>query len=133
MNWFIKCLRQYADFKGRAQRAEYWYFSLFYFLAYVVGFILDNALGTHSRHKGGTGLMTFLVFVALCVPAVAVGIRRLHDTGRSGWWTLINLLPFVGPFIFLYFTLKDSEPGDNRYGPNPKGVPAEAEPAPQAT
>ena len=103
MNWFIKCLRQYADFKGRAQRAEYWYFSLFYFLAYVVGFILDNALGTQSRHKDAAGLVTFLIFVGLCVPAMSVTIRRLHDTGRSGWWLLLLALPAVVGGVLMVF------------------------------
>ncbi|MGE5453335.1 MAG: DUF805 domain-containing protein [Acidobacteriota bacterium] len=120
MNWFIKAMKQYADFKGRAQRAEYWYFSLFYILIYIAALFIDELLGTQSRHKGGTGLFALLTVVALFMPALAVSARRMHDIGKSGWWLLISLIPIVGSLMFIAFAVRDSQPGGNRFGPNPK-------------
>lgn len=122
MSWFLKAMKQYADFKGRAQRAEYWYFTLFYLILYCGAMAMDHALGTTSRHKDGMGLLTFLFFLAMSVPGFAVGVRRMHDTGRSGWWIWISLVPLIGAFIYVYFAAQDSSPGDNAYGPNPKGL-----------
>ena len=93
MQWFIKALRQYADFKGRAQRAEYWYFSLFNILIILAAMVLDHLLGTQSRHADGTGLLTFLSMIGLFLPGLAVSVRRLHDVSRSAWWLLINAVP----------------------------------------
>lgn len=122
MYWFIKAMKQYADFKGRAQRAEYWYFSLFYILIYVAALFIDEVLGTKSQHKGGTGLVTFLTIAALLVPALAVGARRMHDIGKSGWWLLISMIPIIGSLMFIAFAVRDSEPGPNRFGASPKQV-----------
>ncbi len=120
MYWFIKAMKQYADFKGRAQRAEYWYFSLFYILIYIAALFIDELLGTKSRHKDGTGLFVFLTVLALLVPALAVSARRMHDIGKSGWWLLISLIPIIGSLMFLAFAVRDSEPGTNRFGASPK-------------
>ena len=113
-------MKQYADFKGRAQRAEYWYFSLFYVLIYIVALFIDELLGTKSRHKGGTGLFVLLTVAALFVPALAVGARRMHDIGKSGWWLLISLIPMIGSLMLLAFAVRDSEPGTNKFGASPK-------------
>ena len=118
--WFIRAMKQYASFKGRAQRAEYWYFTLVYALIYIAALFIDEFLGTKSRHKGGTGLITMLTSFALFIPAIAVSARRLHDIGKSGWWQLIVVIPFLGFLVFVSYAIRDSVPGSNKYGPSPK-------------
>jgi uncharacterized membrane protein YhaH (DUF805 family) len=106
--------QKYTDFSGRARRSEYWFASLAMFLGYIVAAIIGFAL--HA---------TFLIFIlvlAIIVPGLAVSVRRLHDTGRSGWWYLINIIPFGG-LVLLYWFVSDSEPGTNQYGPSPKEAP----------
>jgi len=113
------CLQQkFADFSGRARRSEYWWFALFGFAAQIVASILNSIL--HLPSTGTSSLLGTLVSLALLVPGLAVGIRRLHDTGRSGWWLLIALIPLVGAIVLLVFFVQDSQ-GDNAYGPSPKG------------
>ncbi len=119
MNWFLTALNKYATFSGRAQRAEYWYFFLFYILIFIGLSIIDGVMGSFSGETG-MGLLGGLMSLALLIPSVAVGVRRLHDTGRSGWWLLIALIPLVGAIVILVFTVQDSETGTNAYGPNPK-------------
>ena len=104
-------LSNYATFSGRARRAEYWYFVLAYVLAFVVAAVVDAALGAQ--------VLEIIVVLASIVPALAVSVRRLHDTDRSGWWLLIGLIPF-GSIVVLVFTCLDSQVGGNRYGPSPK-------------
>ena len=104
-------LNQYANFSGRARRSEYWWFVLFYALVYVVAAIIDGILGVP--------ILTLIVALGLLVPALAVSVRRLHDTDRSGWWLLLNLVPFGG-IVVLVFSCLDSQPGPNRFGPSPK-------------
>jgi uncharacterized membrane protein YhaH (DUF805 family) len=112
------CLTQkYAGFSGRARRSEYWWFFLFNLLVGVVASVIDSILGT--RYGSGTGLVQTLVQLALLIPGIAVGVRRLHDTGRSGWWLLIGLVPIVGWVILIIFFAQDSQ-GENQYGPSPK-------------
>ncbi|HEX5310806.1 DUF805 domain-containing protein [Aquabacterium sp.] len=118
--WISKAMKQYASFKGRAQRAEYWYFTLFYALTYLAARFIDEALGTTSRHEGGTGLITFLTSFGLFIPAIAVSARRLHDIGKSGWWQLIAVVPVIGFLVIVAFAIRDSDLGSNKYGPNPK-------------
>ena len=121
MKWFLEALtKKYATFEGRARRSEYWYFVLFYFLAIVVLAIVDVTVGTYNEEVG-VGLLSGLFGLATIVPSLAVMVRRLHDTDRSGWWVLINLVPLVGAVVLLVFTVLDSQPGANRFGPNPKG------------
>ena len=114
------CLSKYVDFNGRARRSEYWWFFLFTVLVSIVASIIDAILGTDS---GGTGLISGLASLALLLPGLAVGVRRLHDTSRTGWWILIGLIPIVGWIILLVFYVQDSH-GDNKYGPSPKGIGA---------
>ncbi len=121
MKWFLDALKnKYATFEGRARRSEYWYFMLFYFLAIVALAIVDVIVGTYSE-EGGFGLLSGLFMLATILPSLAVTVRRLHDTDRSGWWVLINLVPILGALVLLVFTVLDSQPGANRFGPNPKG------------
>jgi len=114
------CLqRKYVDFTGRARRSEYWFFFLFTVLAGIVGGILDGIFRLRGGPYGSTGPIQGLIQLALLLPSLAVGARRLHDTGRSGWWLLIGLIPVVGWIILLVFFVQDSQQ-DNQYGPNPK-------------
>ena len=115
MEWYLKAFRQYADFKGRAQRKEYWMFALFNLVIMIVLTLVGGG------GEGGLGdVLSGIYSLAVLVPSVAVTVRRLHDIGKSGWWMLITLIPLVGPLIMLFFMVKDSQPGTNEYGPNPK-------------
>lgn len=121
MNWYREALRKYAVFEGRSRRREYWWFALVNFLVAVALGTLDVALGTYSA-ESDVGLFSGLYMLAVLVPGIAVTVRRLHDTNRSGWWVLIGFIPLVGAIVLIVFALLDSQPGANRYGPNPKGV-----------
>jgi uncharacterized membrane protein YhaH (DUF805 family) len=123
MNWYLDVLKQYAVFKGRARRKEYWFFILFNLIASVVLTVIDFMTGLLDAELG-IGLLSGLYSLAVLIPSLAVTVRRLHDTDRSGWWLLIGLVPLLGAIMLLVFMLLDSTPGDNRYGANPKGVAA---------
>jgi uncharacterized membrane protein YhaH (DUF805 family) len=114
------CLQQYVGFSGRARRSEYWWFFLFNVLVSIVASILDSVLGTMSDDTN-VGLIGSIAGLALLLPSIAVGIRRLHDTSRSGWWILIGLVPIVGWIVLLVFYVQDSH-GDNQHGPSPKAA-----------
>lgn len=119
MKWFMLALRRYAQFAGRSQRAEYWYFVLFYMVIYVVLRIIDGSIGAFGSQRS-IGVLTAIFVLATFIPSWAVCVRRLHDTNRSGWWILISLVPFVGWIVLLIFTVQDGTPGDNRFGADPK-------------
>ena len=121
MNWFLSALKKYAVFSGRAQRAEYWYFILFYILIFIGLSFIDGMTGSFSA-EAGIGLLGGLYSLALLIPSLAVGVRRLHDTGRTGWWLLIGLIPLIGAIVLLVFFVQDSAPGENAYGANPKAA-----------
>ena len=123
MNWYLEVLRKYAVFHGRARRKEYWYYQLFSIIIIVVLMVIDFRLGSYSG-RNGIGVFQGTYSLAVFIPSLAVCVRRLHDVDRSGWWLLINLIPILGPLFFLGFLVLDSNPGENKYGPNPKGVPA---------
>ena len=125
MNWFMTVLRKYAVFEGRARRREYWFFVLFYILISVVLAVVDRMLGTYDETYG-MGALGALFCLGLLIPSIAVGVRRLHDTGRSGWWLLIGFIPLIGMIVLIVFFVLDSQPGTNAYGPNPKEAPAPA-------
>ena len=105
-------LTQYATFSGRARRSEYWWFFLAYFIASVVASIIDGILGVT--------VLGVILALGLLIPSLAVGVRRLHDIGKSGWWLLIGLIPLVGAIVLLVFACQDSQPGTNQWGPSPK-------------
>ena len=114
------CLQKYVGFSGRARRSEYWWFFLFNVLVSIVASLLDNLLGTMDDDTN-VGVIGSIAGLALLLPNIAVAIRRLHDTSRSGWWILIGLIPIVGWIILIVFYCQDSH-GDNEYGPSPKAV-----------
>lgn len=127
-------LTQYVGFRGRARRSEYWWFVLFTILVGIVAGILDTVLGTTFRSDANDasawylsgGYIAAIVNLALLLPTLAVAVRRLHDTDRSGWWLLIGLVPIVGGIVLLVFFVLDGTPGPNRYGANPKQSPLAA-------
>lgn len=104
------CLRKYADFNGRAGRSEYWWFVLFCVGVYmVIALVLGDILGV-------------LVNLALLLPSLAAGARRLHDTGKSGWFQLVWLIPFIGWLVMIYWLVQPSV-GPNAYGEAPAQAP----------
>ena len=119
MDWYLAVLKKYAQFSGRARRKEYWYFTLFNVIFSVVLSFVDGQTGTWNQ-ESGVGLLSGIYSLAVLIPAIAVGVRRLHDTGRSAWWLLILLIPLVGVIIFLVFMVLESQEGENQYGPSPK-------------
>ncbi len=122
MNWYLEVLRKYAVFGGRARRKEYWMFALFNILiSFLLGF-LEQRFGLVTEM--GFGMISLVYTIAIFLPSLAVGVRRLHDTGRSGWWMLIVLVPLFGAIALLVFAVQDSEAGHNEYGPNPKAAMA---------
>ncbi len=114
----------YTNFKGRARRSEYWFIQLFLIATNIAVAVVDLALmngdGERFIANGGGGIVGLIWILATIVPALAVLIRRLHDTNRSGWWALIGLIPVAGAIVLLVFTVEDSNKGVNKYGASPK-------------
>ena len=119
MDWALMPLRKYADFSGRARRKEYWMYALMLFVALLVLGMVETMLGLGGT-VGPYGLLTIVLLLGTLIPSIAVGVRRLHDTGRSGWWMLIGLVPVVGGIVLLIFYVLDGTRGPNEYGPDPK-------------
>lgn len=117
MNWFIDCItkKNYANFNGRARRKEYWMFILFCIILAFITIIIDKMIGSPL-------VITAILVLALFLPSLAVTVRRLHDTSKSGWWVLLQFIPYIGGIIILVFCVMDSTPGSNQYGENPKGL-----------
>lgn len=119
MSWYLGCWKKYATFSGRARRKEYWMFVLFNVIVAavlgIIGTILDNATGAGVI----TMILSGLYSLAIIIPSIAVAVRRLHDTGRSGAWWFISFVPVIGGIWFIVLMFLDSV-GDNQYGPNPK-------------
>lgn len=120
MDWYVAVLKKYAEFSGRARRKEYWMFAL-------VSFLVSVGIAVLGMMVNALNILTWVYTLAVFIPSIAVGVRRLHDTGRSGWMGLLALIPLVGAIIVIVFLCQDSAPGDNQYGPNPKtSTPVEA-------
>ncbi|MEG0129001.1 DUF805 domain-containing protein [Clostridium sp.] len=113
-NYFVESMRKYADFNGRARRKEYWYFNLVTILIAFVTVSLDYLLSLG-------GLVSVIYTLGILVPSISVTIRRLHDINLSGWWYLILLVPFGGIVMFI-FSVMDTKPGANKFGPDPKAI-----------
>ncbi|WP_317447197.1 DUF805 domain-containing protein [Streptomyces collinus] len=119
MSWFIAALKKYAVFKGRAQRKEYWLFMLFVYLIYGV----LGGIG-YATHSPAALAALFIALIGFMLPTWAVTVRRLHDSGLSGWMILITLVPTVGAIVLVVLCCTKSNEGANKYGPNPKEAPA---------
>jgi uncharacterized membrane protein YhaH (DUF805 family) len=113
MEWYLGVLKKYAVFDGRARRKEYWMFLLFHMIV-VIGLVIVESLVLFP------GILSGIYMLGVLCPALGVSIRRLHDTGKSGWWIFINLVPFIGGLWYLYLMVIDGTTGDNQYGSNPK-------------
>jgi uncharacterized membrane protein YhaH (DUF805 family) len=132
MEWMLLPYKRYAEFSGRSRRKEYWMFTLLVFLVYIVAFALMGLTGMFSA-IGSDGspqlsgihwvIIALLVIFAIAsfIPSLAVQIRRLHDQDKSGWFWLINFIPYVGGIIFLVFMCLNGTKGPNRFGDDPKG------------
>ena len=115
MSWYLKVLKQYVDFNGRARRKEYWMFALFNFIFGIVAMVLDYVI------LGMPGPLFLIYTLATLLPALGVLVRRLHDTGKSGWFFFVTFIPLIGGIWLLVLLVSDSTPGQNQYGPSPKG------------
>ncbi|GAB3874111.1 DUF805 domain-containing protein [Hymenobacter segetis] len=117
MEYFLQVLKKYAVFSGRARRKEYWMFVLFNLLFSIAAGVADYVLtGT------GSGAISGLYAIAMLIPSLAVGVRRLHDVGKSGWFTLILFVPLVGVIWLLVLDCTEGNAGENEYGPDPKAM-----------
>jgi uncharacterized membrane protein YhaH (DUF805 family) len=112
MEWYLKVVKNYVGFQGRARRKEYWMFFLFNL---IIGLVIGFVEGLLNLSQ----VLSTLYSLAILLPSLAVGARRLHDTGRSGLWLLIGLIPLIGLIVLLVFFCEDSK-DENQYGPNPK-------------
>lgn len=120
MNWYIKVLKNFTDFQGRARRKEYWMFVLLNIVISIILGTIDMLLGFDM--ETGYGVLSGLYSLFIIIPSIAVAVRRFHDTGRSGWWLLIGLVPIVGWIILIIFLVLDSQKDANKWGENPKGA-----------
>lgn len=118
----------YANFQGRTRRSGYWWTALFLVLVSIALWFIDlqlfSSVWSQELLEQGAGPLSILFGLAIIVPVISLGVRRLHDTGRSGWWVLLGFVPIVGTIVLFVFYVLDSQPGSNAYGPNPKGVEA---------
>ncbi len=119
MKWYLQALKKYAVFEGRARRKEFWYFILFYFIIVIVLGYIDAMIGTVNASLG-LGMLSGIFVLAMIIPDIAVTIRRLHDTDRTGWWWLIAFIPVIGVIWLLVLMVLDGTSGKNQYGPDPK-------------
>ena len=129
MEWYLKVMRDnYANFNGRARRKEYWMYTLIFTVLLIALMTIMFSVLSFSDETGiETGPSVYLTVILVIVflfahliPSIALTVRRLHDTGKSGWWYLIVLVPYLGNFVIFIFTLIDGDRGDNKYGSNPK-------------
>jgi uncharacterized membrane protein YhaH (DUF805 family) len=130
MHHFFNVLHKYAVFTGRAGRSEFWWFTLVYFILIAMAAFIDVVVGTFDTVLG-FGLFSGSLFIASLLPMLGVHVRRLHDTGRSGWWVLLGLVPVVGSFALFVLVLFASQPGTNEYGPHPRLMQHAAADAPE--
>ncbi len=126
MSYYLTVLKKYAVFQGRARRAEFWWFALFNFIFNMALQMLFGPV-VMTVEEGTASPLAFipvLYILVLIIPTIAVGVRRLHDTGRSGWFILIGLIPVVGAIVLIVFYAQEGNQADNQYGPDPKAGPA---------
>jgi uncharacterized membrane protein YhaH (DUF805 family) len=121
MDWYFSVLKNYAVFEGRARRKEYWYFLLCNSIITALLLCID-VLFSGVTQDIGTGLLTGFYNILMFIPALAVAVRRLHDTNRSGWWLLLLAIPVIGGLVIFIFMIQNSQVGTNDYGINSKGM-----------
>jgi uncharacterized membrane protein YhaH (DUF805 family) len=121
MNWYLQVFKKYAEFNGRARRKEYWMFALFNFIFLIAAVIIDNVAGT-TVGELNYGFFYFVYALVVLIPGLAVGVRRLHDVGKSGLFMFIALIPLVGFIWLLVLFCTDGIAGSNEYGTNPKEI-----------
>ncbi len=114
MNHYVACFQKFATFTGRSGRAEYWMFTLFNLL---ISFALN--ILTAVTEVGIFAILGLVYGLIALLPGLAVFVRRMHDTGRSGWWFLLGFVPLIGVIVLIVFLVQPSQPGDNQYGPEP--------------
>lgn len=120
IQWAIRPFPKMFESSGRAPRAEYWWFTLLYTVIYILAAIGDEELSLGDP-IGSFGVLSTIWALACLLPQLMVGIRRLHDTGKSGWWLLMGIVPLIG-IILLFFMAQRGDQGPNDYGPDPYGV-----------
>jgi uncharacterized membrane protein YhaH (DUF805 family) len=121
MKYYLLGLKNYAVFKGRSNRSEYWYFTLFHIIFAIVAILLDFSLGLNFSPLP-YGAIYALYILGTLLPGLAITVRRLHDLNKSGWWFLIALIPFVGSIWLLVLMASEGTRGDNKYGADPNGT-----------
>jgi uncharacterized membrane protein YhaH (DUF805 family) len=125
MHYYIEVLKKYCVFSGRARRSEYWYFVLFNSIICICLFMLAlSSCGFDIKSYSSSFFMRiyWLYAIAILLPSLGVEVRRLHDIGKGGGWIFISFVPFIGGIWLLVLNILDSEPGENRFGANPKGI-----------
>lgn len=118
MRWFIKSLKNYANFKGRARRKEFWMFKLYFIITVGIALIIDGILAISFGWPAP--YFTLFTVISLIIPQLSLIVRRLHDSNNSGWNALIYIIPFLGDLLILLFACLKSDPDENQYGVNPK-------------
>jgi len=113
-------LRKYVDFQGRARRSEYWLFVLFQIVVLGATLMLGMLMAGGNPENTVAIIPYYIALLVLFLPSLAVSVRRMHDTNRSGWWVLISLVPFIGIIWYLVLTVLDGTPGRNTFGADPK-------------
>ncbi len=118
MNGYTTAMRRYFEVSGRSNRSEYWMFALVYFVIAVIATIIDVAVLGHGFGEN-PGIVASIVTLLHFIPSITVGIRRLHDTDRSGWWLLILFIPLIGVIWLIVLFCFEGTLGNNRFGPRP--------------
>lgn len=125
ISWVLKALKNFADFSGRARRKEYWYFYLATIILIQIFRIIIYIISLeYISYESSLLLLNFITIInlMLLIPSCAVGARRLHDIGRSGWWQLLWFIPVIGWMVILFFLCKNTSPQKNKWGPPAKGI-----------